>query len=69
MTDTDIEMSSVAKSLGVIKAQSAQKFDDINGLILTIPVSYGRKALKDNDIHVVDDISVVKKRYIKFYRL
>ena len=69
MTDTDIEMSSVTKSLGVIKAQSAQKFDDINGLILTIPVSYGRKALKDDDIHVVDDISVMKKRYIKFYRL
>lgn len=69
MTDTDIEMSSATKKLGVIKAQSTQKFDDINGLILTIPVSYGKKALTDDDIHVVDDISVMKKRYIKFYRL
>ena len=69
MTDTDIEMSSATKQLGVIKAQSTQKFDDINGLILRIPVSYGKKALTDDDIHVVDDISVMKKRYIKFYRL
>ena len=69
MTNTDIEVSSYSKSLGVIKAQSGHKFDDINGLVFTIPVSYGRKALNDDDIHVVDDISVLKKRYIKFYRL
>lgn len=69
MTDTDIEMSLATRPLGVIRAQSTQKFDEINGLILTIPVSYGRKAISDDEIHVVDDISVMKKRYIKFYRL
>lgn len=69
MTGTDIEMYSATKKLGVIKAQNTQKFDEINGLILTIPVSYGRKSISDDEIHVVDDISVMKKRYIKFYRL
>lgn len=69
MTDTDIEMSSATKKLGVIKAQSTQKFDDINGLILVMTVSYGKKVLNDYEMHVVDDISVIKKRYIKFYRL
>lgn len=69
MTDTDIEMSSATKKPGVIKAQSTEKFDDINGLILTMPVSYGKKLLADDEIHVVDDISVIKKRHIKFYRL
>lgn len=69
MTDTDIEMSSGTKRIGTLKAQGTQKFDEIDGLILTIPVSYGRKAISDDDIHVVDDISVMKKRYIKFYKL
>ena len=69
MINTDIEVLSHSKSLGVIKSQSSQKFDDIDGLVFTIPVSYGRKDLSDDDIHVVDDISVLKKRYIKFYRL
>lgn len=69
MTDTDIEMSSSTSKIGVLKAQSSKKFDDINGLILSMPVSYGKRGLNDEDIHVVDDISVVKKRYIKFYRL
>lgn len=69
MTDTDIEMSSSTEYLGTLKAQSVKKFDEINGLILTIPVSYGKKAISDDKIHVVDDISVMKKRYIKFYKL
>ena len=69
MTDTDIEMYSPTKKIGTLKAQSTQKFDEINGLMLSIPVSYGRKAISDDDIHVVDDISVMKKRYIKFYKL
>lgn len=71
MTDTDIEMSSSTKKNGILKAQSTQKLDEdeINGLILTIPVSYGRKSISDDEIHVVDDISVMKKRYIEFYKL
>lgn len=69
MTDTDIEMSSSTGKIGTLKAQTAEKFDKIDGLILTIPVSYGRKAIPDGEIHVVDDISVMKKRYIKFYKL
>lgn len=69
MPDTDIEMSSASKKIGTLKARTSQKFDEINGLILTIPVSYGRKTISDDEIHVVDDISVMKKRYIKFYKL
>lgn len=69
MENTDIEMSSATEKLGVIKARSSQKFDEINGLILTIPVSYGRKNISDDEIHVVDDISVMKKRYIKLFKL
>ena len=69
MTDTDIEISSATENIGVLKARIAKKFDDINGLILTIPVSYGRRNIADDEIHVIDDISVMKKRYIKFYRL
>lgn len=69
MPDTDIEMSSVSERIGTLKARSSQKFDEINGLILTIPVSYGRKTISDDEIHVIDDISVMKKRYIKFYKL
>lgn len=69
MTNTDIEMSSSTKKIGILKAQKTQKFDEINGLILTIPVSYGRNVVSDDEIHVVDDISCMKKRYIKFYKL
>ena len=69
MTDTDIEMSSPTEKIGTLKAQSSHKFDEINGLTLTIPVSFGKKAISDDSIHVVDDISVMKKRYIKFYKL
>lgn len=69
MTDSDIEVYSSTKKSEVIKAQSTQKFDELDGLILTIPVSYGRNAISDDKIHVVDDISVMKKRYIRFYKL
>lgn len=68
MTTKDIEMLSTNKRIGVLKAQTTQKFDDINGLILEIPVSFGLK-LREEEIRVVDNISVIKKRYIKFYRL
>lgn len=69
MIDTDIEMSSTTEKLEVIKAQDFKKLDEINELTLAIPVSYGRKNIADDKIHVIDDISVMKKRYIKFYRL
>lgn len=67
--DTDIEVSTASEKIGVIKAQSSKKFDEIDGLILTIPVSYGRKNISDDEIHVVDDIAIMKKRYIRFYKL
>lgn len=69
MSDTDIEMSSISEKIGTLKAGTSQKFDEINGLILTIPVCYGRKNIIDDAMHVVDDISIMKKRYIKFYKL
>ena len=58
-----------AEKIGMLKARGVHKFDEIDGLILTIPVSYGRKTLSDDEAHVVDDISVLKRRYIKFYKL
>lgn len=69
MTNADIEMSSLTEKKGILKAQTTRSFDEINGLILTIPVFYGRKAISDNETHIVDDISCLKKRYIKFYKL
>lgn len=69
MTNTDIEMSLSAKTFEMLKAQKSQKLDEINGLILALPVTYGRSAVSDDEVHVVDDISCMKKRYIKFYRL
>ena len=69
MSDTDIEMSSISEKIGTLKAGTSQKFDEINGLILTIPVCYGRKNIIDDAMHVADDISIMKKRYIKFYKL
>lgn len=69
MADRDVEMSLAAEKIGMLKARGVHKFDEIDGLILTIPVSYGRKTLSDDEAHVVDDISVLKRRYIKFYKL
>lgn len=69
MTGIDIGVSPATGKPGVIKAQSTQKFDELDGLILTIPVSYGRIAAADGEIHIIDGISSLKKRYIKFYRL
>ena len=59
-----LEMSSISEKIGTLKAGTSQKFDEINGLILTIPVCYGRKNIIDDAMHVADDISIMKKRYI-----
>lgn len=69
MTDTDIDLFLKNEYSGKLKARSTRIFDDINGLVLGIPVSYGRKSISDDNIHIVDDISVTKTRYINFLRL
>lgn len=62
MTNAEIEMISGDKRIGTLKAQGTHIFDEIDGLVLTLPVTYGKKPM-------TDDISVMKKRFIKFYKL
>lgn len=68
-TDTVIEMASANKEIGKLEGRTFKRFDKIDGLILSMPVSYGRRTIEGSEIHVVDDISVLRKRYIRFYKL
>lgn len=69
MTDKKLLVTIPSKSQMEIMPRSGEKFDDLNGMIITIPVTYGRKEKSANEILVVDDISIIRKRHIKFIRL
>lgn len=69
MTDKKLLVTIPSKSQMEIVPRSGEKFDDLNGMIITIPVTYGRKEKSANEILVVDDISIIRKRHIKFIRL
>lgn len=69
MSEKSIEVSAPTKSYGEIGPRSFKKFDDINGLIVEIaPVTYMGKAI-DDEIHIVDDLSIIRKRHVKFIKL
>lgn len=68
-TSHQIQVSSQSKSYGEINSKELKKFDEIDRLILTLPVTYGRKNIEDTDVHVVDDLSIIRKRHVKFYKL
>jgi serine/threonine protein kinase len=69
MTDKKLLLTLPSKSYVEIAPGSGEKFDDLNGMIITLPVTYGRKEKDIDEIRVVDDISIIRKRHIKFIRL
>lgn len=68
-TDMKITLLSDGREVGVLEGKCFKRFDEIDRLVLCMPVNYGRKSIEDDGIHIVDSVSAMRKRYIRFYKL
>lgn len=67
LSDRNIEISSRNSSYGVIAPQQSKRLDDINNIILSMPMLHIDEDILDDNYIKINDLNKLRKRHIKFY--
>ena len=65
----DMHLRSKNTDYGAIISGGSKRLDELDGLVLSMPVLYGKKEHLSEDIVVIDDITLLRTRNIRFIKL